>query len=67
MEKDPWTCNLCGSENVDQEFAVMLPMNSENGWEQAIENCFGNDFYWCNDCLTQVDPILKSENPIKAN
>ena len=42
-----WKCDKCGSKEVQQEYSVMLPMNSEDGWEKAIENCYGNDFYWC--------------------
>ena len=52
-----WKCDKCGSKEVQQEYSVMLPMNSEDGWEQAIENCYGNDFYWCEDCELECDPI----------
>ena len=52
-----WKCDKCGSKKVQQEYSVMLPMNSEDGWEQAIENCYGNDFYWCTECDEECDPI----------
>ena len=26
-----WTCDLCGSEKVQQQFSVMLPMNEGVG------------------------------------
>ena len=56
-----WICEKCGSKEVQQEFSVMLPMNSEDGWEQAIENCYGNDFYYCEQCDDECDPIRKQE------
>lgn len=66
MKNDPWTCNLCGSKNVDQEFAVMVPVNSEfdSDNEYILSSRYGNDFYWCNDCDTEVNPVRDSENPL---
>ena len=54
-----WICDKCGSEEVQQEYSVMLPMNSEDGWEQAIENCYATDFFWCEDCDEECSPIRK--------
>ena len=56
-----WKCDKCGSKEVQQEFSVMLPMNSEDGWEQAIENCYGNDFYYCEQCDDECNPIRDKE------
>jgi len=68
MKNDPWTCNLCGSQDVEQEFSTMLPMNPKfefYGMEVKHALCqYGMDFYWCNDCNTQVDPVRDSENPL---
>ena len=56
-----WKCDKCGSEEVQQEFFVMLPMNSEDGWSrlECLEQVHGNDFFWCVDCDEECSPIRK--------
>ena len=54
-----WKCDRCGSKEVQQEYSVMLSMNKEDGWEQAIENCYGNDFYYCEQCKSIEIAIIK--------
>jgi len=64
MKKDSWTCSQCGSDNVLQEFSVLLEMNEDNGWEEGIENNYANDFYWCNDCDEECSPVRAYTNSL---
>ena len=59
-----WTCDKCGGENVEQEYAVMLKMNDTDGWEEGIQNSYGNDFYWCPDCDDECSPIGSHRNSL---
>lgn len=55
-----WVCDNCGSEEVQQEYAFMRPMNDNNSeyCDDAI-NAWQNDFYWCVDCDEECSPIRK--------
>ena len=56
-----WKCDKCGSEEVQQEYSVMVSMNSEDGWGDAIENCNSTDFCWCPECDDECFPIREKE------
>jgi hypothetical protein len=56
-----WTCDKCGSEKVEQEFAFYRPMNDRGPFapdylNDAI-NAWQNDFYWCVDCEDECSPV----------
>ena len=51
-----WKCDKCGSKEVQQEYSVMLDMNTDE-WEHGIEDLYEVDFYWCVDCDEECSPI----------
>jgi len=53
-----WKCDKCGSKEVQQEYAFMRPMN-ENGSDYVDDamNAWQNDFFWCEDCDEECNPI----------
>ena len=55
-----WKCDRCGSEEVQQEYAIMLDMNTE-GFEKSIEDCYETDFYYCTQCDDECNPIRDNE------
>ena len=58
-----WKCDKCGSEEVQQEYAFMRPMNNKNDSDYLDDaiNAWQNDFYWCVDCDEECDPIRDKE------
>ena len=61
-----WTCDLCGSEKVQQQFSVMLPMNEGVGRdrESALNDLYGDDYYFCEDCQEDCSPIASNINSL---
>jgi len=51
-----WKCDRCGSFEVQQEYSIMLDMNTD-GWEKGIEDAYETDFYWCQACDDECDPV----------
>lgn len=56
-----WVCDICGSSKVSQEWATLLPMNEDGGWEESFSNSFANDFYWCEECDEECSPVRKQD------
>lgn len=56
-----WTCDLCGGENVQQEFAFYRPMNDRGpfapDYQKEAIHAWNNDFYWCDDCDDACSPV----------
>ena len=59
-----YTCDLCGGENPNQEYVVLLPMNGQDGWEEGIANSYALDFYRCPDCDEECSPIASHINSL---
>ena len=61
MKENPWKCHKCGSTNLDQEWQFMAPMNEEDHEDEHAEGLVAGacqtDFYWCNECDEETDPI----------
>lgn len=57
----PWTCDVCGSENVKQEYYSYHSMNEEDV-EPALLSA--GDFYWCEDCDEDCSPVRACSNPL---
>ena len=60
-----WTCDLCGSENVQQQFSIMLPMNEDDPViGQGHDLLYADDYYFCEDCLSDCSPIKSYINSL---
>ena len=61
-----WTCDLCGSEKVQQQFSVMLPMNEGVGRDggSALNDLYADDYYFCEDCQSDCHPIKSYINSL---
>ena len=64
-----WTCDKCGSEQVQQEFAFMRPMNDKHqrlgsSFQDDAMRAWQNDYYWCDDCDDACSPIASHINSL---
>ena len=64
MKDTDWTCDKCGSDNVMQEKATLVPMNGASKWEDGITCFIYNDFYWCEGCDEDCSPVRAYANSL---
>ena len=45
-------CNVCGSDDIKQEAAIMVDPNSKEN--PKLDEFVWQDFYWCEDCKEET-------------
>jgi hypothetical protein len=66
MSKGKWICNLCGSDEVFQEYSILADMNGIDHFSFSFNDADALDFFMCMNCNDdRVDPIWKTEEELK--
>ena len=47
-------CNVCGSEDIEQEASIMVNPNSKEN--PKLNDFTWQDYYWCKECADETWP-----------
>jgi hypothetical protein len=70
-DEEKWTCDRCGSFDVQQEVATMVKMNDYEelplGQLPEIDNLHATGYYYCGICQDDCSPIRAYMNSVLTN